>query len=127
MWNIIEGHMPGKEMVNHVWTRKGREVVPPRSTLNVSNQVVKLRQDSFLLRGIILFNSCPSQIRNTTEVSLAVFKKELNRFLRWVPDHPRDPSSGWMPDAYDTIRQTPSNSIRWWRVLMETKYPRYPW
>ena len=126
-WKILEDLKPGKERINHVWTRKGREIVPPRSLLNMSSTVVKLRQDSFYHCGALLFNACPREVRDTTGVSLNVFKGKLNKWLRWVPDHPRDLASGYMPDAYDSIKQTPSNSIRWWRVLMEQEYPRYPW
>ena len=127
LWKIMEGMLPGKDFINVVWARKGREVIPPRPPLNVSNTVVKLRMDSFFHRGGILFNSCPRDIRDTTGVSMEVFKKKLNKYLRWMPDHPRDPSSGFFPQAYDPVKQTSSNSIVHWRALMEREFPTYNW
>ena len=123
VWKIMEGLLPGSQWVNQVETRKGRVIIP----LNVSNMVMKLRQESFFHQAGLLFNSCPRFVRDTTGVSLDVFKNRLNKFLRWMPDHPRDQSSGCFPQAYDGIKQTPSNSIIHWRFLMEREYPKYCW
>ena len=127
IWKIMEGLLPGSQYVTQSETRKGRVIILPRPPLNVSNTVVKLRQESFFHRAGLLYNSYPRYIRDTKGVSLDVFKNRLNRFLRWMPDHPRDPGSGCYPQAYDSVKQSPSNSIVHWRILMEREYPGYPW
>ena len=127
LWKIMEGLLPGSQYVNHTESRKGRVIILPRPPLNISNTVVKLRQETFFYRAGSLYNACPRYVRDTKGVTLDVFKSRLNRFLRWVPDHPRDPGSGYYPEAYDSVRQSPSNSIIHWRILMERQYPDYQW
>ena len=84
--------------------------------IHASNSSVRTKLcDSILVNGVKLFNTLPKWIRDI-KCDLSLFKKELDRFLRQVPDQPELP--GYIPEPRD-IYGKPSNSlIDWVRLLV---------
>ena len=65
---------------------------------------LSLQENTFKIRGPKLFNAMPKEIRNITGVNTDTFKKQLDKWLRKVPDEPGFP-------GYTSQRRANSNSI----------------
>ena len=60
-------------------------------------------------QGPRLFNCLPSNIRNTSRVSVLEFKEKLDKFLGLLPDQPK--VGDLIPNVCNQNTLTPSNSI----------------
>ena len=80
------------------------------------------QRNSLLHHGILLYNSIPSNIRNSSD-SLNEFKLKLDEFLSTVPDHPAVP--GLTPDAPD-MDGDPSNCLLDWVKYLRRNPNLYP-
>ena len=97
VWKVLEGVVPnvndneGSGIQQNMNPRFGRLcVVPSYHTLR--NSKVKTLYDGTLsVHGSKLFNVLPRYIRNITDCSIGIFKSELDRFLRQIPDEPLIP------------------------------------
>ena len=115
-WKILEGLVPNcgvEEISESENTRLGRSC--SISKLTGSNQIKKLRNQSFQSIGPRLFNSLPRELRNLKGVEVDNFKEHLDRYLTEVPDQPKVP--GMMPTCL-TSDSIPSNSLLHWIPLM---------
>ena len=54
--------------------------------------------------------------------TLEGFKRTLGNYLNAIPDLPRDPSRGWMPDPTDHQGRS-SNSLHHWRPYLQKNFP----
>ena len=86
-WKVLEGLAPNCGVTTIQNERRGRECKIPM--LKGSQGVRSLRDQSFQVRGPRLFNCLPSNIRNTSRVSVLEFKEKLDKFLGLLPDHPK--------------------------------------
>ena len=90
--------------------RLGRICAVP--TLNTgSSRIRTLRDNSFQVHGLKLFNSLPILVRNITKCSVEEFKLQLDKVLSRVPDEPNIIGDQYTPRACDQFTGKPSNSI----------------
>ena len=68
--------------------RRGRYCLVPRVSHQASSTVQTIRYGSFAVRGPMLFNTLPSELRNMTNCSSESFKQALDTFLKTIPDEP---------------------------------------
>ena len=67
--------------------RNGRSCFLPA----INNNIRGLRIGSLSFNGVRLFNILPKGLRNTNNCQVDVFKKELDKFLKQIPDEPQIP------------------------------------
>ena len=107
VWKILEGLVPNlldrSKILEKTSFRYGRLCCVPKIT-TVSNRWRSLREGSFCIDGPKLFNSLPPHIRNLKNIDVLHFKKELDNFLRTVPDEP-------LSAGYTAYRKAASNSL----------------
>ena len=101
MWGGISSRkfMIGKENLNSIPTKKGRQAIQT------------MREKSFQINGAKLFNSLPSKIRNIKR-DLDEFKVALDGYLGTIPDQPR--MGSLVPAATDQLTGRQSNSLLAW-------------
>ena len=110
MWRILERHapnfdLPGSCGINSHWhIRRGRYCHVPRVSHRAPSSVQTNQYGSFAVRGPMLFNTLPSELRNMTNCSSESFKKALDIFLKTIPDEPQTP-------GYTCMRRAESNSL----------------
>ena len=126
-WKLVNGYMYGSEKFQVKESRKGSVAVYPHCPRGADNWVKNLRLNSFHYKGCRLYNSTPRWVRDIKGGSVESFKKTLNKYLAHVPDQPRDVSGNNYPKAYDTIAQTPSNSLIYWGALLREIRPGWGW
>ena len=112
VWKILENFVPnfnhevngnsagGISYYNHI--RHGRKCVVPSLT---KGRVQSIRYGALVASGPRLFNLLPKSIRNTSNSSVNVFKKKLDKYLESVPDEPLIP-------GYVRYGRGLSNSVR---------------
>ena len=109
-WKILEGQItppktdPIKPATNQDNPRTGRKCAQLHLPSESSARVKTLQHHSISRKGARLFNHLPKHLRNTTNVKLEVFKRELDKFLSTLPDQPGI-------SGYTTSRPASSNSI----------------
>ena len=62
-----------------------------------------IRDQSLIIRGGRIFNVLPHVIRNSTNISLDVFKSRLDVFLQQIPDNPSIPGMYPAPGSNDIV------------------------
>ena len=90
-WKILEGLVPNfstnSSKTTCYWSdRHGRKCKIP--TLRHRGSVGTKREHFLSVKGPRLFNTLPSHLRNCAGQSLAVFKSQLDKFLKNIPDEP---------------------------------------
>ena len=112
VWKILEGFAPncGVELTQEN-PRLGRKCKVPKLSQNGRQAIQTLRENSFQINGIRLFNRLPKRLRNMKRYQ-EDFKLELDMFLSKIPDQPR--IGALVPEAvcWTTARQ--SNSLLAW-------------
>ena len=110
VWRILENITPnfnnpnaGGLQAKHN-ERRGRTCVVPLVNRNAPASAKNTRYSSFGVVGPKLFNILPTEIRNITNCSLDKFKREMDNFLKTVPDEPLVP-------GYTAYRRAESNSL----------------
>ena len=77
--------------------------------LKGSQKVRTLRENSFQVRGLRIFNSLPKSLRNLHGIPVDDFKFHLDKYLEKIPDEPSLPN--YTPTACNLFSAKPSNSI----------------
>ena len=54
-----------------------------------SQRVHSMRDRSFQVNGVRIFNSLRKSVRNLTRTSIDDFKSKLNKYLETLPDEPK--------------------------------------
>ena len=109
--------------------RNGRSFKLPILKRDASARLKSIREDSFFVHSVKLFNSLPREIRDLKGCKIEKFKRELDKFLLELPDAPLIP-------GYTASSLVGSNSIvDWcnWRkcvrdyVRWKVWDPPWPW
>ena len=122
VWSILERHtpnfdLPGNCGINCHWhIRRGRYCLVPRVSHQASSTIQTIRYGSFAVRGPMLFNTLPSELRNMTNCSSKSFKQALDTFLKTIPDEPQIP-------GYTYMRRAESNSLIHMTPLTTARHP----
>ena len=112
VWSILEQHAPNFDLprncginnYSHWQIRRGRYCLVPRVSNQASSAVQTIRYGSFVVRGLVLFNTLTSELRNMTNCSSEPFKQALDTFLKTIPDEPQT-------HGYTYMRRAESNSL----------------
>ena len=94
-------------------------------TIKASSKAKSLKESIFTIKAVKLFNSLPQSIRNYRTAdggTLEGFKRTLGTYIDTIPDLPRDPAGGWMPDPTDSLGRS-SNSLHHWRPFLQKNQP----
>lgn len=109
-WRILEkqvpniSHLEGQGITAMVHIRRGRTCHVPTVNRKAPTQVQNQLRASLAICGPNLFNTLPARIRNLSNCSTDVFKRQLDKFLRTVPDEPQ-------VRGYTAQRSANSNSL----------------
>ena len=112
IYKMVHGLVPDLGLVRKTSkdpTRAGSSLQPIQLRAETCSIKTKL-QNSILHQGVKVFNSLPQHIRDIP-ADLPTFKKELDNFLKTLPDQPAIP--GFVPGSKD-LWGKPSNSIIDW-------------
>ena len=124
VWRILEQHAPNVDLpgncgINSRWQiRQGRYCLVPRVSHQASSTVQTIRYGSFAVRGPMLFNTLPSELRNMTNCSSESFKQALYTFLKTIPDEPET-------HGYTYMRRADYNSLIHMTPLTTADIPQY--
>ena len=106
-WKILEGISPNCGLESVISEKRGREIKVP--VLKGIGKIHTLREASFQVHGVKLFNSLPKTIMNMRKVPVEEFKSKLDLYLQSIPDEPY--LNGYIPTSCDQFSGSPSNSI----------------
>ena len=111
VWQVLENLVPNLDVTKIVASntddRRGRLCATPAVSRQASPAVQAVRTASLPVRGSLLFNALPTEIRNMTGCRREVFKAALDRYLSSIPDEPLIP-------GYTAFRRCASNSLVDW-------------
>ena len=105
VWKMIEGLVPNIGIIHHDAGRRGRCCDIPPMMKSAPCWLKNLWENSFRVRGPMLFNCIPSCIRSMTGCDVQNFKHALDDWLKFIPDEP-------LVAGYQARRQATTNSIR---------------
>ena len=107
-WKISRGLVSGYDLnFTSGGFRRGRMVIPKQVNLK-SPAVVKIaRQTSLGVRGALIFNLLPENIRAMNSEHIEMFKNHLDVFLSSIPDQPTVAGQGRAADSNSLIHQLP--------------------
>ena len=101
---MLENLVPKVGVVAGSSLRNGRTCTIPTIKRDATQRIQSLRESSLSVHGARLFNCLPRSLRDMSGQSIDVFKRNLDNFLRLVPDEPLVP-------GYTAMRKTDSNSL----------------
>ena len=112
VWRILEEQVPNVCNVANAsgcitarWHgRRGRLCDIPSIATRSSPKIKSLREASLPVKGQRLFNTLPQEIRNITGCKKDIFKRELDKYLKDIPDEPQIP-------GYTELRRVETNSL----------------
>ena len=110
MWKVLKGLVPNCGVEADMKIILGRICAVP-TLISGSSKIRTLRENSFQVHGMKLFNSLPILVRNITKCSVEDFKLKLDKALSRVPDEPNISGGQYTPRACDQFTGKPSNSI----------------
>ena len=91
VWKILEGIVPNFGIETMYNRRRGRYCKVPLVSSTAPGKIRTIRFGSMGINGPRVFNSLPTNIRNTSGCSVDSFKAVLDRHLSQIPDQPRIP------------------------------------
>ena len=104
VWKMLQNLVPNVGVVGTNSLRNGRTCIIPTIKRNATQRIQNLRESSLIVHGAQLFNCLPRCIRDISGHRIDIFKKNLDNFLRLVPDEPLVP-------GYTAMRRADSNSL----------------
>ena len=119
VWRILERHAPNVDFPwscgidSHWHILRGRYCQVPRVSHQAPATVQSIRYGSFAVRGPVLFNTLPSELRNVTKCES---KQALDIFLKIIPDEPQTP-------GYTCMRRAESNILIHMTPLTTARHP----
>ena len=108
LWKMMENLVPKCiDLKRRNGGRNGRSFRLPLLCRTASTRLKTIRDESFFVQSVKLFNSLPRNIRDLKGCSVEAFKKELDKFLQKLPDAPLIP-------GYTASSLVGSNSVVDW-------------
>lgn len=90
LWKVLEKLSPNFGITENQ-RRNGRFCKVPHIKSNAPMRIKNLRHASLAVKGPLLFNLMPANIRNMKSCSVEKFKAALDKYLQTIPDQPRIP------------------------------------
>ena len=69
-------------------TRLGRFITIPSPNNQCSSSIRNIIENSLAIKGGMLFNKLPENIRSLSNISVSSFKIKLDKYLTSIPDEP---------------------------------------
>ena len=108
IWKIAMGLVDGYKLnFTGEGTRRGRECVAAEVVRHSPISVRKARENSLSVKGARMFNLLPAEIRNINSDNVQHFKKELDIFLKKIPDEPTIVEEGRAAESNSLLHQIP--------------------
>eukprot|EP00794_Sanderia_malayensis_P000951 gene951-biopygen202 len=104
IWKMLENHVPNVGISYGTSLRNGRTCTLPTVKCDASQRIQSLQESSVSVHGARLFNSLPACLRDISGVSIDIFKRNLDNFLRLVPNER-------LETGYTSLRRADSNSL----------------
>ena len=116
LWKILKGLVPNFGIEWDTTERRGTYIIIPKNTYKHTAMATRMRSQSLVVHGGRIFNQLPSDLRNCN-LSMEVFKTNLDIFLAQIPDHPVSP--GLTPVPIDPVSNKHSNSLYDWMKYLK--------
>ena len=110
VWKIIEGLVPNCGIEITTNERLGR-YCKLLQLKKCPAKVLRLRENSFQVKGPQLFNTLQKELRDKTKCSLQDFKELLDQHLSKIPDEPNVPGPDYTPSGVNMYDAKPTNSL----------------
>ena len=108
LWKMLENLVPKCiDLRRRNGGRNGRSFRLPLLSRTASTRLKTIRDDSFFVQSVKLFNALPRNIRDLKGCNVEKFKNELDKFLLKLPDAPLIP-------GYTATSLVGSNSVVEW-------------
>jgi len=105
LWKILEEKVPQfGDLESLIHPRHGRIFRIPTVKNSATARVKTIRNSSFAIHAPRLFNTLPLSIRSMKGCTIETFKKNLDIYLKSVPDEPQI-------QGYTAIRRAETNSL----------------
>ena len=92
LWKMMEGLVPECiDLKRRNRDRNGRSIKLPLLNRTAPARIKTLREGSFFIQSVKLFNALPRNIRDMSGCSVDHFKRKLDKFLLELPDAPLIP------------------------------------
>ena len=88
-------------------TRRGRECFVAEIVRGSPAIVRKAREGNITVKGARMFNLLPADLRNINSNNVNQFKKELDKYLKQIPDQPTIAEKGRSAESNCLIHQIP--------------------
>ena len=89
VWKIAMGLVSGFDLeFKNEGTRRGRECAVAEIVRNSPAAVRRARENSLSVKGALMFNLLPPELRNLSSDKVNTFKSKLDSFLKDIPDEP---------------------------------------
>ena len=103
IWKILENLVDNFGVKWSSNFRRGCMIDLPKRFPMKQTLANNIRDQSLIIRGGRIFNALPHVIRNSTNISLDVFKSRLDVFLQQIPDTPSIPGMYPVPGSNDIV------------------------
>ena len=88
LWKISQRKVEGYDIKFVSSDRRGRYAVPKTVCRSAPSSVRRAREGSLGVRGAMLFNLLPANVRDSNVTTVEAFKVLLDTYLQTVPDQP---------------------------------------
>ena len=89
LWKISQGLVSGYDVqFTSSGTRRGRMVIPKQVVRSCPAAVRRARENSLAVKGALMFNLLPENLRTMNTEHIDTFKNHLDVFLSSIPDQP---------------------------------------
>ena len=108
IWKISQGMVSGYD-VNFTsgGIRRGRMAIPKQVDRKSPSSVKKARENSLGVKGALLFNLLPDNLRTMNTDHVDMFKNHLDIFLTSIPDQPTVAGLGRAAETNSLLHQLP--------------------
>ena len=108
IWKISQGLVSGYD-VNFTsgGIRRGRMTIPKQVDRKSPSSVKKARENSLGVKGALLFNLLPDNLRTMNTDHVDMFKNHLDIFLTSIPDQPTVAGLGRAAETNSLLHQLP--------------------
>ena len=111
LWKVSQGLVKGFNMeFTSSKGRRGRCALPNAVVASSPALVRNARETSLGVKGALIFNLLPAEVRNIDSHSVDIFKTKLDKFLKNIPDQPTIDGFGRSAETNSLLDQIPQST-----------------
>ena len=108
LWKVAQGLVRGYSIeFTSSKGRRGRCALPNAVVPSAPASVRNARESSLGVKGSLIFNLLPAELRNIDSQSIDIFKTKLDKFLTTIPDQPTIAGLGRSAETNSLLHQIP--------------------